>query len=59
MALDQFDVSLDPSQSARLLSIRPDATELDRWSLRDLELSDGYVGAIAVGTQDRQLSRYT
>jgi 4'-phosphopantetheinyl transferase len=59
MALDQFDVSLDPSQSARLVSIRPDATELDRWSLRDLELSDGYVGAIVVGTQDWHLKRYT
>lgn len=59
MALDEFDVSLDPCEPARLLSIRPDATELERWSLRDLELRDGYVGAIVVGMQDWHLKRYT
>ncbi len=58
MPLNQFDISLDPRETPKFLSIRPDATEIKRWSLRDLELPDGYVGAIAVESQDRRLKRF-
>jgi 4'-phosphopantetheinyl transferase len=58
MPLDRFDVSIHPVEPAKLLSIRPDPAELERWSLRDLELAGGYVGAIVVGKQDWHLRRF-
>jgi len=58
LSLDRFDVSLHPAQPAKLLAIRSDPGELQRWSLRDLELSDGYAGAIVVESQDWLLRRH-
>jgi 4'-phosphopantetheinyl transferase len=58
MPLDQFDVSLQPGQPARLLAVRPNARGLDRWSLLDLRLRDGYVGAVAVEKAHCQWKHY-
>lgn len=48
LPLDQFDVSLIPGEPAALLSTRPDSDEAFRWNLRELDLTSGYVGALAV-----------
>jgi len=58
MQLDKFDVSLQPGQPARLLAVRPDAGELDQWSLQDLGLRDGYIGAVAVARAHCQWRHY-
>jgi 4'-phosphopantetheinyl transferase len=46
--LDQFDVSLAPGKSARLLHIEGDAREIERWSFHSLTPDFGYVAAVAV-----------
>jgi 4'-phosphopantetheinyl transferase len=46
--LDQFDVSLVPAESARLLHIEGNPEEANRWSLQTLEPAPGYVAALAV-----------
>ncbi len=46
--LDQFDVSLDPDTPAALLATRPDATEVQRWELYDIQIPGDYVAALAL-----------
>ena len=46
--LSQFDVSLAPGEPPALLSSRPHPGDVDRWSLHELALPEGYVGAVAV-----------
>ncbi len=46
--LSEFDVSLAPKQISALLATRPDPSEADKWLLRDLPVTAGYVGALAV-----------
>ena len=48
LALDQFDVSLDPAQPAQLLATRDDPAEASRWEMRDIEPGEGYVAALAI-----------
>jgi 4'-phosphopantetheinyl transferase len=48
LPLDQFDVSLKPSQAARLLGTRPDPAEAHRWHLAELDVAGGYKAALAV-----------
>jgi 4'-phosphopantetheinyl transferase len=48
MALDRFEVSLDPARPARLLTIDGDADRAAAWTLMALEPADGYVAALAV-----------
>lgn len=48
LPLDQFDVTLAPGQPAVLLATRPDAQEVRRWTLRELEPGPGYAAALAV-----------
>ena len=55
LALDQFDVSLAPDESAALLSTRDDPAEAARWSLHALELAPGFVAALAVEGQIQRL----
>jgi 4'-phosphopantetheinyl transferase len=55
LALDQFDVSLTPGEPATLLSTVGDPYERNRWSLRELDLALGYVGALAVEGHDWRL----
>jgi len=45
--LDQFDVTLAPDDPAALLATRPDASEVKRWMLWDIHLSDDYAAALA------------
>jgi 4'-phosphopantetheinyl transferase len=44
--LDQFDVSLAPRVAAQLLATRPDAEEVKRWSMWDLQAPTGYAAAL-------------
>lgn len=44
--LDQFDVSIAPSDADALLATRPDRTEVDKWLLRDIPVGAGYVAAL-------------
>jgi 4'-phosphopantetheinyl transferase len=46
--LDRFDVSLVPSEPARLLGIEGDATAASRWWVQDLKPAPGFTAAIAV-----------
>jgi 4'-phosphopantetheinyl transferase len=46
--LDQFTVSLAPGEPAALLDVVGDSEEVGRWSLFQMPLSPGYVGAVAV-----------
>jgi 4'-phosphopantetheinyl transferase len=46
--LDEFEVSLGPSEPAALLSVRGDTSEAFRWSLHSLQPKEGYIAALAV-----------
>ncbi|MDX6529270.1 MAG: 4-phosphopantetheinyl transferase [Blastocatellia bacterium] len=46
--LRQFDVSLAPGEPARLIEVRGDTSEADRWTLHELPVNEGYVGALAI-----------
>jgi len=48
LALDQFDVSLVPGESAQLLSTRPDPEEQHRWSMWDLNMGPNFAAALVV-----------
>jgi 4'-phosphopantetheinyl transferase len=54
--LDEFDVSLTPSEPAALLADRSDPEAPGRWSLCTLALEDRYAGALAVEGSGWQLS---
>lgn len=53
LPLHQFDVSLDADPAKGLIATRPDATEMERWIIRNVNVDDGYAGAIAVGEENR------
>lgn len=55
LPLDQFDVSLAPSEPAALLRTGDDEREAARWSLRELTPAEGYTAALAVEGHDWQL----
>jgi 4'-phosphopantetheinyl transferase len=46
--LDSFDVEVNPKSAARLLATRPDATEIDRWFLHDIDVMTNYTAALAI-----------
>lgn len=46
--LDQFDVSLAPGEDACLLEIASCKEEALRWKMADLDVGQGYVGALVV-----------
>ncbi len=54
--LNEFDVSLAAGEPAALLDIRPDASELLRWSLQDLDAGPGYAAALATEGRGWRLS---
>jgi 4'-phosphopantetheinyl transferase len=56
LGLDQFDVTLSPGEPVALLGTRWDENEAARWSLRALEIEQGYVGAVAVQAHDWALN---
>ncbi|HEX8772583.1 MAG TPA: 4'-phosphopantetheinyl transferase superfamily protein [Pyrinomonadaceae bacterium] len=55
LALEDFDVSLIPGERAELLSVRDNPQERGRWSLRELDVAQGYAAALAVEGHDWQL----
>lgn len=46
--LHEFDVSVAENQPAMLVGTRPDSSESKRWELHDLQVPEGYAGALAV-----------
>ena len=48
ISLDQFDVTLNPRDEAKIVSIKGDSILAARWSLYPLTPAPGYVGALAV-----------
>ena len=46
--LDQFSVSMDCDQPAKLLDVKDDPQELTRWSFHTLAPAPGYTGALVV-----------
>lgn len=58
LALDEFDVSLDPAQPAQLLATRDDPAQAARWQMRELDPGDGYVAALIVEGGGWQVSCY-
>jgi 4'-phosphopantetheinyl transferase len=55
-SLNSFDVDMNVGQPARLLATRPDATEADRWFLRELDVAEEYAAAVAVEGSIGELS---
>lgn len=51
LALDQFDVTLQADQPARLLATRDDPQEAARWTLCDLPCPAGYAAALVAAGQ--------
>jgi 4'-phosphopantetheinyl transferase len=56
LPLDQFDVTLAPTETAALLRTRWDEDEAARWSLTALDAGAGYVAALAIEAKEWQLS---
>jgi 4'-phosphopantetheinyl transferase len=56
--LDSFTVSLVPGEPASLLRVEGDAGEASRWSLQDLKVGPGFVGAVVVEKHVCQLMCY-
>jgi 4'-phosphopantetheinyl transferase len=49
--LDQFDVSLSPTSPAELLATRPDAGEVRRWSMWNIQVPGDYAAALVAERQ--------
>lgn len=47
-ALDTFDVSLEPNEPVRLLRVKDEPEELERWTMQKLEMPDDYAGTICI-----------
>lgn len=48
MPLDCFDVTLRPGEPARLLATRGDPTQVERWTMRELDPGPGWLAALVV-----------
>jgi 4'-phosphopantetheinyl transferase len=55
LALDSFDVSLEPGAPAAILGIRHRAEQPSAWTLMHLTPTEGYVGALAIRARDCSL----
>jgi 4'-phosphopantetheinyl transferase len=58
LPLDQFDVSLNPGEKARLLTTRGDLEPAGEWTLLDFDPTPGYFAALAVHTGDPEVYFY-
>lgn len=56
LSLDQFDVTLAPTEPAALLRTRWDENEAARWSLKAIDVGSGYVAAVAVAGHDWRMT---
>lgn len=54
--LDEFRVTVQPTEPARLVHIAQDRTAADTWTLHDLSPTGGYVAALAYPDRPRPLS---
>ena len=52
--LDTFDVSLKPGEAPKLLAVRDNPAEIERWRLLAFKPAPGYVGALISEGQDWQ-----
>ena len=48
LALDTFDVSLSPGETAAIVGTRPDPAEARRWSLSSLDVGRSYAAAVVL-----------
>jgi 4'-phosphopantetheinyl transferase len=55
MPLNQFDVSLAPTEPAALLATRDDPDEAARWSLFELPIDPGFAATLAIGRKISEL----
>ena len=55
-SLSNFDVTLTPNTEAKLLNVVTNPSEVDRWTLKELNPAKDYIGAIIVEGQDWQLN---
>lgn len=58
LPLDKFRVSLQPGQPAALLSLQSDTDSVSRWSIQDLRLWNGSVGALAAPSPSCSVTNY-
>jgi 4'-phosphopantetheinyl transferase len=58
MPLDEFDVSLTPGEAAVLLRNHKEPEEVSRWSMKTVDVPDGYVAALVVEGLDWQLKSF-
>ncbi len=56
--LDEFEVSLKPSDEARLIATHWNPDDVDKWSLRSFEPAEKFVGAIAVKGKISEIKFY-
>ena len=57
LELNQFEVTL-ASDKAKVLRTRWDESEAARWTLQDIDVGSGYVGALAIEAHGWKLSRF-
>lgn len=57
--LDQFDVTLNPSDEAKIVNIKGDPVLASSWSLYPLLPAPGYVGALAVEGKNLRIKHWT
>ena len=57
-AANAFDVSLLPQHPPELLEHRGSPAEVERWSIRDVELPEGYCAAVAVEGENPELKTF-
>jgi 4'-phosphopantetheinyl transferase len=58
LPLHDFDVALIPGQPARLLDVRWDVAETNRWTLQEIPINSSYAAALAVSGKDFQTQYY-
>jgi 4'-phosphopantetheinyl transferase len=56
--LDAFDVSLNPSDQASVLGVRPDAGFTSSWNLIELQPAHGFIGALASNAAPAKVNCY-
>jgi 4'-phosphopantetheinyl transferase len=59
LPLSQFDVSVAPGEPNALLATRPDASEAERWLLREVPAGSGYLAAVCVRGHDWKLNHWS
>lgn len=56
--LDQFDVTVDPSDPPELRATQWDPLEADRWSMASVDPGPDYIGALAVPDLNLKITRW-